>query len=137
VGAETLVDTGFIVALLDADEQRHGACVEELESRVGALVTTEAVLTESLYLLSDSAPAQDACLDYFLRGAIFMIPTALESLSRVRALMRRYRSVPMDYADATLVVLAETLETGSILTLDRRGFTVFRWKERRPFAIAP
>lgn len=137
MGAETLVDTGVLVALIDADEQHHAACVAAFRKARGPLVSNEAVLTECLHLLSDSLASQEACLDYFLRGAILLVPTALESLSRIKAVMRRYRSVPMDYADATLVVLAELLGTGSILTLDRRGFVVYRWRERRPFHITP
>jgi len=51
--------------------------------------------------------------------------------------MERYRNVPMDFADATLVALAEELETDRIFTLDRRGFSVYRMNQRKPFRIIP
>jgi predicted nucleic acid-binding protein len=51
--------------------------------------------------------------------------------------MRRYVDLPLDYADATLVVLAEDAETPHILTLDRRDFTVLRWRECHAFQIHP
>ncbi|MEI9950223.1 MAG: hypothetical protein WDO74_14910 [Pseudomonadota bacterium] len=43
----------------------------------------------------------------------------------------------MDYADATLVALAEELETPNVFTLDLRGFRTYRWKTRRAFKIYP
>jgi len=52
-------------------------------------------------------------------------------------LMKKYASVPMDFADATLVLLAEDLSVTDVLTLDRRGFTVFRTRKRRLFRLLP
>ena len=137
MAAETLLDTGVLVGLLDASEGRHAVCVDAFRRCRGPLLSTEAVLTESLYLLSESLEAQEACLEMFLRGAVVLVPTSVEDLARVKALMRRYRSLPMDYADASLVALAEVVGTGSILTLDRRGFGVYRWRTRRSFEMAP
>ena len=51
------------------------------------------------------------------------------------ALMEKYADTPMDFADATLVLLAEDLDVDEILTLDRRGFSVFRIARRRPFRL--
>ena len=59
------------------------------------------------------------------------------SLRRVAALMERYRNVPMDFADATLVVLGEELETESVFTLDRRGFSAYRLNQRKAFHLIP
>ena len=95
------------------------------------------VRVEMDHLLSFDVRAQDACLQLFIRGAVALVPAGLASLERAGQLMAKYRDVPMDYADATLVVLAEEVETDQIFTLDRRGFTVYRWKRNRPFQIAP
>jgi hypothetical protein len=70
------------------------------------------------------------------RGAV-LVPPSEQALARAELLMRRYVDLPLDYADATLVVLAEDVETPHILTLDRRDFTVLRWRERRAFQIHP
>jgi len=51
--------------------------------------------------------------------------------------MERYRNVPMDYADATLVALGEELGTETIFTLDHRGFSVYRFNQRRAFRLVP
>ena len=66
-----------------------------------------------------------------------MVPSSPASLKRVAALMEKYRNVPMDFADATLVVLGEELETNWIFTLDRRGFSTYRMNRNRAFRIIP
>lgn len=48
-------------------------------------------------------------------------------------LMAVYADLPMDLADASLVVLAEHLGHGRILSTDQRDFHAYRWKQRRPF----
>jgi uncharacterized protein len=47
--------------------------------------------------------------------------------------MERYADLPMDFADASLVVLAEHLNHGRILTVDRRDFLTYRWNNTQPF----
>lgn len=132
-----IIDTGPLVALLDRSERNHARCVDAVREWRGQLVTTEAVLTESLYLLSDSWQGQQNCLELFMREAIILMPTTPATLKRVSTLMKKYRDVPMDYADATLVALSEDLNTDLILTLDLRGFRTFRKNARTPFRILP
>jgi predicted nucleic acid-binding protein len=72
-----------------------------------------------------------------LRGAFALVPQSRASLERVAALMERYRSVPMDYADATLVALGEELDTNKVFTLDCRGFSAYRLNRRKPFELLP
>ncbi len=137
MAAELLLDTGAFVALVDRSETRHADCVAVLENWSGAIVTTEAVLTETLYLVGPSWQAQETCLEFFLRGAFLLVPSSRQSLRRVAALMEKYRDVPMDFADATLVALGEELETDQVFTLDQRGFSVYRLHGRKPFHIFP
>jgi predicted nucleic acid-binding protein len=137
VAAELLLDTGAFVALVDRDEKRHDDCVAALEKWTGAVVTTEAVLTETLYLVGPSWRAQKTCLAFILRSAFQLVPSSTKSLQRVAVLMERYGNVPMDFADATLVVLAEELESEWVFTLDRRGFSTYRMHRNRTFRIIP
>lgn len=137
MAAELLLDTGAFVALVDRSEERHADCVAALEQWSGPIVTTEAVLTETLYLVGSNWEAQRVCLEFFLRGAFILIPSSRASLKRVAALMQKYRSLPMDFADATLVVLGEELTTDQVFTLDRRGFSVYRLQGRKPFRMIP
>lgn len=134
---ELLLDTGPFVALVDKDEKAHADCVAALESWRGPIVTTEAVVTETLYLVGPQWRAQKNALEFILRGAFQLVPASINSLRRVSALMERYRNVPMDYADATLVALGEELETDWVFTLDRRGFGVYRLGQRKTFQIIP
>jgi predicted nucleic acid-binding protein len=136
VAAELLLDTGAFVALVDRDEELHDDCVAVLEQWTGPVVTTEAVLTETLYLVG-GWHGQKTCLEFILRGAFQLVPSSTKSLHRVAVLMERYRNVPMDFADATLAVLAEELETEWVFTLDRRGFSTYRMHRNRAFQIIP
>ena len=129
-----LLDTGVIVALLDRDERYHDACASALRELAAPLVTCEAVIAESCFLLRSFSGAPDRVLENVERGT-FRIPIRLEgSAHTVRALMRRYASVPMSLADACLVQLADSLDTGRILTLDG-DFNVYRWRRSRRFEL--
>lgn len=131
-----LLDTGCIVALMDRSERHHRRCAEAVASVGGPLVTCEAVVAEACYLLRALPGASDAVLENVERG-VFEIPFRLDRSSRsVRALMKRYASVPMDFADACLVHLADELDVGRILTLDG-DFAVYRWRKSRPFERLP
>jgi predicted nucleic acid-binding protein len=136
-GVNVLLDTGPIVALLHAGDFDHRRCRAFLEEFKGEFVTTEAVLTEAMALLSRVRRGPQAALDFFLKGGAALVPQSPQSLERARELIGKYEDVPMDFADATLVVLAEELETGEIFTLDRRGFRVYRWGRNRAFRIHP
>jgi uncharacterized protein len=137
MAVELLLDTGAFVALIDKSEARHADCVAALEQWSGPIVTTEAVLTETLYLVGPSWDAQHVCFEFFGRGALALIPSSLASLQRVAVLMKKYRDLPMDFADGTLVALGEELETDQVFTLDRRGFGVYRLHGKKPFRIIP
>ena len=137
MAVELLLDTGAFVALVDRDEKAHGECVAALESWAGPIATTEAVLTETLYLVGPRWRDQRNAFEFVLRSAFQLVPQSAKSLQRAAALMERYRNVPMDFADATLVALGEELETDWVFTLDRRGFSTYRLGQRKPFQIIP
>jgi predicted nucleic acid-binding protein len=137
VANELLLDTGAFVALVDRSERRHADCVAVLDQWRGAIVTTEAVLTETLYLLGPNWRSQEVGLEFVLRGAFLLVPPSQASLKRVSVLMEKYRNVPMDYADATLVALGEELGTDWVFTLDRRGFSAYRLDQRKAFQVVP
>jgi predicted nucleic acid-binding protein len=137
VAEELLLDTGAFVALVNPDEKQHAACVSVLANWRGSIVTTEAVLTETLSLVGTRPGYQQICLEFFLRGAFVLFPVTITSLERVAILLKKYRDVPMDFADATLVALGEQLETNLIFTLDRRDFSIYRLNNKASFRIVP
>jgi len=129
-----LLDSGVIVALLDSAERYHGRCVAALEELDRPLVTCEAVIAESCYLLRRLPGAAERVVENVERGN-FQIPLQLgEAAAQVRALIRKYRNIPASLADACLIAMAEELETGDILTLDS-DFLAYRWAKNRPFQL--
>lgn len=132
-----LLDTGALVAMLDKSEKNHQKCVGFLKNFTGKLLTTESVLTEALYLLGPFIRNQKTCIDFILKGGAILISQSLDSLSRCVALMEKYSDVPMDFADATLVALAEEIETNEIFTLDKKGFFTYRLKGKKTFRVYP
>jgi uncharacterized protein len=134
---KALLDTGPWVALIDSSEDSHGQCVEWFEAYNGKLYSTEPVLTEVLYLLNFSLQAQHAAMDYVLRGIVTLVPTDIHALQSARMLMDKYADLPMDFADATLVVLASQSRILNIVTLDHRDFRVYRILSKKSFQIFP
>ncbi len=137
MAGELLLDTGGLVSLLDRTQRDHRACTQFFESWEGPVVSCEAVLTEATHLLGGTPGGRQACLDFFLAGGAVLVPTTPASLRRARELIQQYASLPMDYADAMLVVLAEEIETDVVFTTDRRDFGVYRIRGRRRFRIVP
>ena len=137
MAGELLLDTGPLVALLDRSQSAHERCREFFAVWKGPVVTTEAVLTEATHLLSAVHQGADTCLRFMLQGGAILSSGGLARLERSARLMQKYHDVPMDYADATLVSLAEELGTNRVFTLDVSGFSVYRWDRRRTFQIVP
>ena len=77
------------------------------------------------------------CLEFFLRGAFILVPSSEASLRRVAVLMEKYADLPMDFADATVVALAEELQTDHVFTLDHREFSIYRLHGRKRFTVLP
>lgn len=127
-----LLDTGVIVALLDRSENFHRHVVETVGALESPLVTCEAVIAESCYLLRNLSGASEAVLKNVTRG-VFQIPFRLStSVIEVQRILRKYRDLPVDFADACLIHLAGELRTGDILTLDQ-DFDAYRWGANKPF----
>jgi len=134
---EIILDTGPFVALLDRSERSHGTCATFFKETEGRFITTEPVLTEVVYLLGPSFAMQKPALEFILRGGAEVVSQTPQSLQRALQLMEKYRDVPMDFADATLVALAEERRVREVFSLDRRGFMTYRIHSRKTFALYP
>ena len=121
-----LVDAGPLVALFDRDDRHHRRCVVTLRSLSEPLATAWPVVTEAMHLLAFSSQAQDALMDQVASGALGLMPLDAGDAARIRELMRKYRDLPMDLADAALVRIAEREGIRRVFTIDRRDFTVYR-----------
>lgn len=131
-----MADTGPFVAVLDRDDPDHTRCSDALQRVRSPLITTWPVITESMYLLAFSRQAQDGMLEMVQRGVVFAAQLDDQDMPRVRALMEKYKDVPMDFADATLVRIAEREGILDVFTLDK-DFTVYRAARGRHFTIIP
>ena len=130
-----LADTGFFYALLDRDDAWHTRCRQAAAALDEGLITTWPVLTEAVHLIGRWIGVEPAValIDEVVDGDITVWEMTLELRARVPSLMRRYADLPMDLADASLVLLAESMGHGRILTTDQRDFRTYRWKARKPF----
>ncbi len=125
------------MSLLDRSQAQHNEFVAFFDTWESPVVSTDAVLTEATHLLGRARGGRRACVDFFLAGGAALVPTTTAALRRAAELLDQYDNLPMDYADATLVVLAEELDTDLVFTTDRRDFGVYRIKRRRRFRILP
>jgi predicted nucleic acid-binding protein len=132
-----ILDTGPWVALIDRSESRHTECVQWLKNFSGRLYSTEAVLTEVLYILNFSITAQCAALDFVLESVVEIVPSNIESLKKTKNLMKKYADLPMDFADATLVCLATQTGMQNIVTFDKKDFAIYKLPKKKSFIIMP
>jgi hypothetical protein len=132
-----LVDTGLLVALIHEDNDLHPRCKEVFLSLRDSLATVWPVLTEAMYLLNFSWEAQSALWEMVEAGAVEILPLGNNDIPRMKELMRKYRDLPMDLADAALVRVAERERLRRIFTLDRRDFQIYRPSRLGRFAIVP
>ncbi len=131
-----LADSGFWIALGNRRDRHHEHAVRAAQRySAEGFITTWPVLTEVVHLLAHRVnPTQaTAFIGDIARGAALVADLPDDALARIETLMRRYADLPMDLADASLVVLAEELGDGRILSTDARDFAGYRWKNRRPF----
>jgi predicted nucleic acid-binding protein len=121
-----LVDTGPLVALFDPRDNQHRRCVNALKTIREPVSTTVAVLTEAFHMLGPESVGSDRLREFVENGGIttwFFHPA---TLTRAFELMELYRDHPMDLADASLIVAAESLGTRKVFTIDRNDFETYR-----------
>jgi uncharacterized protein len=130
-----IVDSGAWLALANRRDRHHARVRAVLAGVREALVCTTPVLTETSHLLL-ARLGTDALLRFinsWVAGAFQVFELTTEHAPRLAALMKKYDDLPMDLADASLVVLAEHLGHGRIVSTDQRDFRSYRWKNRHPF----
>jgi predicted nucleic acid-binding protein len=132
-----LVDAGPLVAVLDRDDAHHEACVAALRTIRDPLVTVWPALTEAMYLLGFAWERQRALWEMIETDILRLLPLDHVDAPRMRALMEKYRDLPMDLADAALVRIAERDKIYRVFTLDRRHFGAYRAAGARRFSLLP
>ena len=134
-----LTDAGPLVALVDKGEPDHDTCVACLPNLTGPMVTTWPAFTEAMYLLGEAGGwrAQGMLWSILQQGDLEVAVQSFDDYERMRVLMQKYRDLPMDLADASLVRLAEERRLRDIFTLDERDFRIYRIHSRQSFRLWP
>ncbi len=130
-----IADTGFWVALFDQRDTFHALAYQRLGELDEPLLSTLPVVTEVCHLLQRRVGNEKslAFIRSHQRGVFQLFNLGETHFPQIAELMRQYANLPMDFADASLVILADTLNHGRILSTDQRDFGVYRWKNRHPF----
>lgn len=132
----SLIDTGPLVAALDRSEPHHDWAVTQLESLEPPLLTCEAVLSETAFLLRRAGTNEALPLRLAERGMVrtVAVTESERDVARLRRLIEQYSNVPMSFADACLVLLAERFPNAQLLTLDS-DFGIYRAAGQRAIPL--
>ena len=130
-----IADSGFWIALFNRSDAFHAQSVTALSGLEKRLITTWPVMTETCHILlrRGGQAAQQQFVSQWVQGRFDIFEVTHAHATKIQALMHKYADLPMDFADASLVLLAGELGHGDILTTDQRDFGAYRWKSRRPF----
>lgn len=130
-----IADTGFWVALADDADKYHQLAIDKLDTLNESLITTWPVLTEVCHLLlkRQGVNAELGFIRSYQQGAFLIFDLREDHKDNLLILMEKYADLPMDLADASLVILAEEQGDGRILSTDQRDFQTYRWKNTHPF----
>ncbi len=130
-----IVDTGFWYALINKKDRFHTHALQTLQDINSPLITTWQVLSETCYLLQSRLGQKEMCqfLSSYQQELFQLYEIKPDKLPYLVNLMQKYADLPMDLADASLVLLAEELGHGRILSTDQRDFKTYRWKNHYPF----
>jgi predicted nucleic acid-binding protein len=126
-----IVDAGPLIALFDRDDRYHRRAIEFVRNHGAGLITNVPVLTEVAFLLRFSADAQRDFL-WWAHNTIEIDQETAKDLPRIIDLLEKYADLPADFADASLIALAERLNVSRIASVDR-DFAIYRRSDRRRF----
>jgi len=125
------------MALVSPVDQHHEACVAAAALIREPMLTVWPAFAEAMHLAKRVQAAQDALWEIFERRTFRLADLDDDDCSRMRYLMRKYRDLPMDLADAALVTVAERERINKIFTLDRRDFSIYKPAGMKRFEIIP
>lgn len=131
-----LLDSGPLVAYLDAGDPSHAAVARRLDAFAGRLATTSAVVTEAMHLVASDTRGPRLLAELLAEAQVEVYDLSPPPhLHQAADLMERYARLPLGFAAATLLLLAEGLAAEDVLTLDRRGFAAFRTRDGRALRL--
>ncbi len=133
-----LLDTGFLLAVLDAADQLHDGCARELSAEDNAILP-DVVVPELAYLVLRDL-GYDVLIAFLSNVAHGQLPVErfqAVDLLRANEVMQQYADNRVDFVDCVIVAMAERLNIRRIMTVDQRHFRVFRPLHCSHFDIVP
>ena len=94
-------------------------------------------MTEVFHLVTRDFGRIEPVWELFDSATVTIAPLTDADLPELRALMARYHDCPMDFADATLVHLANRESISLMLTIDHDDFETYRLTGNKKFTIRP
>ena len=135
-----LVDTGPIVAILNRRDQFHHTCIQALREMPGPLFTCWPVLTEAAWLLGRGEHGADH-LQQLVKaidsGFLALLDLSAEDALPLGTILKKYRDIRIQLADAALVHIAARDSFDTVFTLDQRDFSVYRLRKGRALRLLP
>lgn len=130
-----IIDTGFFLALASRQDSYHQKAKKLLkQTEEMRWITTWPVIVETCHMIGRTSPQEVVkFLDLYFNGTFTIFDLNKEHIPKIQILMHKYIDLPMDLADASLVILAEHLGSGKILSTDKRDFHTYKWKNHLPF----
>jgi len=120
-----LIDAGPLIALFDSSEKHHEPVKAFLRDRQYRLVSSLAVFTEVSHMLDFSVKAQRDFYEWVIFKGLFVSDINQNDMLRIIQITDKYSDLPMDFADATLVITAEKTGIREIISLDK-DFDIYR-----------
>jgi uncharacterized protein len=131
---QSLIDTGPCIALFDRDDHFHTEMKSFMKNFRGRLITSWAVVTETLHMLDFDCRVQIDFLRWVERGALEVAGPTREDLNRIIELTEKYQDRPIDFADATLLAVAERKQLNSVICIDS-DFEIYRTTQGKPLEM--
>lgn len=131
---KALIDTGPCIALFDRDDRFHTEIKIFMKNFRGRLITSWAVVTETLHMLDFDHRVQIDFLRWIDRGAIEVTGPAMEDLLRIIELTEKYKDRPNDFADASLLAIADRKELNAVIYVDS-DFQIYRTAQGKPLEM--
>jgi predicted nucleic acid-binding protein len=127
-----LIDASALISFYSASEPHHKFMVKFFSHFKGKLITTEPCVTETLWLLNQDRRVQRSFLSHLALGIYRCEPLIASDYQRIAVLNEKYKDVPADFADLTLIVTSEKLRIAQIVSLDS-DFDIYRRADKLTF----
>lgn len=127
-----IIDAGPLIALFDGSDRYHKIVLEFMKDYTGYLITTIPAITEATHLLDFDVNAQIDLLKWIDTGSISIFQITPYHLKNIIKMIEKYADRPMDFADASLVIVAEELNIDNIISIDC-DIDIYRYKKKKTF----